>query len=139
MTYLLDTNIVSELRRPRPDQRVLQWWSDVPASRLYLSCLTIGELHRGIARLRGRGDHAQADSLSGWLDGLAHQFADRILPVDVAVTELWGRLEQRQPVPVVDGLIAATALRHDLTVVTRNVRDFSATGVSVLDPFAPDR
>ncbi|SEE93187.1 type II toxin-antitoxin system VapC family toxin [Jiangella alba] len=136
MTYLLDTNVVSELRRPRPDQRVLRWWSDVPAGRLYLSCLTVGELGRGVGRLRERGDHAQAESLSGWLDGLARQFADRILPIDAEVTELWGRLPQRRPVPVVDGLIAATALRHGLTVVTRNVRDFSATGVGVLDPFA---
>lgn len=136
MTYLLDTNVLSEIRRARPHPRVLEWWNDAPAGRLFVSSLTIGELRRGVGRLQARDDHAQAQRLAEWLDGIAQQFDDRILPVDAAVAEFWGRLPQHQPIPVVDGLIAATALRHGLTVVTRNVRDFARTGVTVLDPFA---
>jgi predicted nucleic acid-binding protein len=135
VTYLLDTNVVSEVRRPRPHPGVFEWWNDVPARRLYVSSLTIGELRRGVGRLEARDDHAQARRLADWLDDLTRQFADRILAVDTATADLWGRLPQQRPIPVVDGLIAATALRHDLTLVTRNVRDFSRTGVTVLDPF----
>ncbi|SDU74521.1 type II toxin-antitoxin system VapC family toxin [Jiangella alkaliphila] len=136
MTYLLDTNVVSEVRRPRPHHRVLEWWNDAPTSRLYVSSLTIGELRRGVGRLQARDDHAQAQRLADWLDTIAHQFADRILPVDTVTAEIWGRFPQHQPIPVVDGLIAATALRRGLTLVTRNVRDFARTGVTLLDPFA---
>ena len=136
MTYLLDTNVISELRRPRPHPGVLEWWNEVPAGRLYVSSLTIGELRRGVGRLQARNDDVQAQRLADWLDGLAQQFADRVLAVDTVIAEIWGRLPQHRPIPAVDGLIAATALRHDLTVVTRNVRDFLATGVTVVDPFA---
>ncbi|WP_026875857.1 type II toxin-antitoxin system VapC family toxin [Jiangella gansuensis] len=135
MTFLLDTNLVSELRKRRPDAGVAAWWADAPASRLYLSALTVGELHRGVERIRVRGDHAQAEALAGWLAGIVRQFADRILPVDAEVAEVWGRLPRDQPVPAVDGLIAATAIRHDLTLVTRNARDVARTGVRLVDPF----
>lgn len=135
MNFLLDTNVVSEIRKRRPDPGLAGWWEQASASRLYLSALTVGELCRGVERVRTRGDGAQAGMLSEWLAGIVGQFADRILPVDAAVAEAWGRLSPAGPVPVVDGLIAATAAVHDLTLVTRNTRDVERTGARLLDPF----
>lgn len=136
MTFLLDTNVVSEVRKRRPDPGLAQWWQQAPATGLFVSALTVGELRRGIERVRARGDHSQAESLSTWLAQITSHFADRVLAVDAAVAEAWGRLSPGQPVPTVDGLIAATAERHGLTLVTRNARDVERTGVPVLDPFS---
>ena len=133
--YLLDTNVVSELRRPRPDAAVVEWVAGTP-DRQFLSVVVIGELTRGVELLR-RTDLHQGQALTEWLTALIHDFADSILPVTVQVAVAWGRLAARRPLPTGDGLIAATALVHDLTLVTRNVRDFEGTGVQLLNPFSP--
>lgn len=144
MRFLLDTNVVSEIRRHAPDAGVSAWWKEVPASRLYLSVLTVGEIQRGIELIRHREDTTQAERLTGWLSGLTTQFADRILDVDTAVTMEWarqarrdrrGQAEHGRSVPVIDGLLAATAIVHDLTLVSRNIRDLERTDARLLNPF----
>lgn len=137
MSFLLDTNVISEIRKRRPNPGLADWWEQAPSSRLYVSVLTVGELRRGIERVRARRDDTQVIALSDWLSSIAGHFADRVLAVDALIADLWGRLSPSKPVPAVDGLIAATALRHDLTLVTRNARDVERTGVKVLDPFSP--
>lgn len=134
MTYLLDTNIVSERQRLRPDPGVMDWLRSTPGRHLYLSVLVVGELRRGVESLRLR-DPARALAPLSWLNDLVASFNDRILPVTVSVAEEWGRLGVPDRLPTVDSLIAATARVHDLTVVTRNVKDFERAGVPVLNPF----
>lgn len=134
MGFLLDTNIVSELRKSTPDKHVRTWIDGVSASSLYLSALVIGELRQGVERLRPR-DPFQAGILERWLEQVASGFHDRILPVTPDVAEEWGRLNARGPLPVIDGLLAATAKIHGLTLVTRNVADVANCGVAVLNPF----
>lgn len=134
--FLLDTNIVSELRQRRGMNPGLRtWWTDNQDSQLWLSVLVLGELRRGVELLRRRGEDG-AQALDDWLDGLVSEFSDRLLPIDESVVDVWGRLGVPDPVPGVDGLLAATAIAHDLTLVTRNVSDVERTGVSVLDPFS---
>lgn len=105
------------------------------ADDLFLSVLVVGEIRNGVEKLRRR-DGAAAAALEGWLEGLVASHGDRILPVDRRVAEEWGRLASRRSLPAVDALMAATAIVHGLTLVTRNVRDVSGTGAAVLDPFA---
>ena len=133
--YLLDTNVVSELRRARPDPGVLRWFDHARGAELYLSALTIGEIRLGIVRLRRR-DPARADVLTTWLDGLETGYAERILPVTAAVARRWAELNAERPLPVVDALIAATAAECGATLVTRNVRDLAGVDVPMLDPFS---
>lgn len=102
--------------------------------RLFLSVLTIGELRRGVA-IRRRSDPATADQLGAWVDGIETLFADRLLPIDAATAARWGELSAERSLPVIDTLIAATAMACDLTLVTRNVRDVASTGVSLIDPW----
>lgn len=136
--FLLDTNVVSELRkRDAMNVGLKAWWSTNQNAELWLSVLVLGELRRGVELLRRR-DEKGARALDGWLDGLVDEFSDRLLPIDEGVVELWGRIGVPDPVPVVDGLMAATALAHDLTLVTRNVVDVERTGVDVLNPFEDD-
>jgi toxin FitB len=135
VTYLLDTNVLSETRKRQPAAEVASWISATPPERLHVSVLTLGEIEQGISRIRGRGDHAQASGLEGWLRELEAGFADRVLPVTLQVASAWGRHQHAQPLPVVDGLIAATARVNDLIIVTRNVKDFERCGVQVLNPF----
>lgn len=135
MTYLLDTNVLSELRKPRPAAGVTNWIAATPPWQLHVSVLTLGEIEQGISRIRGRGDHEQAVAFEGWLRDLVLGFADRILPVTLSVASAWRRQQHGQPLPVIDGLIAATAKVNGLTVVTRNVKDFERSGVEVLNPF----
>jgi predicted nucleic acid-binding protein len=118
------------------DPRLREWWADNRESQLWLSVLVLGELRRGVELLRRRDDTA-AQALDSWLFGLVEEFGDRLLAVDERVAEMWGRLGVPDAVPVVDGLLAATALVHDLTLVTRNVADVEGTGVRVLNPFSP--
>jgi predicted nucleic acid-binding protein len=135
VTYLLDTNVLAETRKREPATGVMSWIAATPPERLHVSVLTVGEIEQGIARIRGRGDNEQAAGLERWLRDVELGFADRILPITLPVAVAWGRQQQAQPVPVVDGLIAATAKVNSLTVVTRNAKDFERTGVQVLNPF----
>lgn len=138
MSYLLDTNVVSELRKRSPDPSLLAWYEDVPSRELFLSVLTLGEIRLGVERLR-RKDLAQAESLDRWLSGLSQAYSDRIVPVDAAAADAWARLSVPDPLPVVDGLLAATAHVRNWTLVTRNTGDLARAGVQLLNPFAGTR
>ncbi len=135
VAYLLDTNVVSELRKARADPRVVSWMRANERAEAYLSTLVIGEIRQGIERARAR-DAGRADALDTWLDGLVRAYGDRILPVTAEVAQVWGRLNIRpdRP-PVIDGLMAATAMVHRLTLATRNVADIARTGVAHVNPF----
>lgn len=135
MSYLLDTNVLAEIRKPRPHPAVAAWYEEAGDDELFLSVLVVGEIQQGVARLR-RKDPRQAAVYEAWLGKLRREFADRVLPVTQDVALEWGRRSAGNPPPVIDGLIAATALVHGLTVVTRNVADFEPTGVPLLNPFA---
>jgi toxin FitB len=132
--FLLDTNVVSEVRKPAPNPNVRAWLASVPEGDLYLSVLVVGEIRQGIERLRRR-DPAQAAPYESWLSALRHRFADRLVPVTAEVCDEWGRLNVPDPLPVVDGLQAATARIRDWTFVTRNVADLAQVDVRLLDPF----
>ena len=136
--YLLDTNVVSELRKVRAgkaDKRVAIWADRVDAAELYLSAITIQELELGVL-LTERRDSEQGAIFRAWLDGhVLPGFADRILPVDTAVARRSAKLHVPNPMPASDALIAATALVHGMTVVTRNVADFQTTGAKVINPW----
>lgn len=134
MSWLLDTNVVSELRKGSRGDRGVARWAAGREDEAWLSVLTVGEIRRGI-ELRRRRDETSARHLDVWLQGLLGAFESRILPVDARVAEVWGRLNVPDPLPTVDGLLAATALVHDLTFVTRNVKDIAGTGVRLLNPF----
>lgn len=136
MTYLIDTNVISEHTRPRPDASGLAWLRDIPIEEQHLSALTLGEIRYGIERLT---TGARQEALRLWLDtSLVNLFAERLLPVSIHVAERWGRLrhEVRRTIPAIDGLIAATALHHDLRLVTRNESDFAdIPGLVVVNPW----
>lgn len=135
MTYLLDTNVISEIRKPRPAAAVVAWVAGLRTADIHLSVLTIGELRTGAARLALRGDPTAARSLADWISGLEERFPDQILPVTPPIVARWAELNAPRPRPAIDSLIAATALVHGLVVATRNTKDFSGTGARVLDPF----
>jgi toxin FitB len=136
--FLLDTNVLSELIKPKPDAKVVQWIDGADEAILFLSVLTLVEIRNGIARLRSGSRKAR---LEAWLQvDLRGRFQDRILPIDEAVADRWGAIStaaaaQGKPVPVIDGLIAATALHYDLILVTRNGSDVAGTGVAILNPW----
>lgn len=136
MSYLLDTNVLSELVRTKPAAAVLRWFADVPNEALFVSVLSLGEIRKGIERAP---DHARREKLRVWLE---HELPDwlgrRLLPVDAATADAWGRLYAAQPnrsPPVIDALLAATALTHHLRLVTRNVQDFDYPGLEVVNPW----
>ncbi len=132
--YLLDTNVVSELRRPRPHGSVLAWLASVDDTELFVSAVTLGEIQAGIELTREQ-DPAKAGELEGWLDMVAGAY--NVLPMDAAVFRAWARLMHRRSDTLYENaMIAATAKVHRLTVVTRNVADFQALGFEVLNPFA---
>jgi hypothetical protein len=136
VSFLLDTNVVSELRKgQRADPGVSAWFAELEEDEIFLSALTLGEIRRGIESVRRR-DSESAAALDAWLHRLVALHVDRIVPVDLPIAELWGRLSGPDPLPVVDGLLAATALVHGLTLATRNVKHVERTGVSCVDPFA---
>jgi predicted nucleic acid-binding protein len=133
--FLLDTNVVSELRKgDRAHSGVSDWIEAHAAAELWLSVLVVGELWRGVELIRRR-DPASADVLSAWLEGLTRDYQDRILPITNDVVRRWAEVTVPDPVPVIDGLLAATALEHDLVLVTRNVADIERTGVVWQNPF----
>jgi predicted nucleic acid-binding protein len=134
LSYLLDTKVVSELRRPRPNKVVLGWFDSVGSADLWLSVLVLGEIRQGIEQL-ARRDADQAATYEKWLLELADLFGDRVVPVTAEVVDLWGRLNVPDRLPAVDGLLAATALVHGWTLVTRNTADVVRTGVRLVNPF----
>jgi toxin FitB len=134
VSFLLDTNVVSETRRRRPDPDVMRWLEASGPDVHFVSVLTVGEITKGIAQRRRR-DPEGADRLARWLSGLRELFAERVLAIGDAEATCWGELAGHAELPVIDGLIAATALVHDLTLVTRNTKDFAGTGARLLDPW----
>ena len=137
MSFLVDTNVISELRkRERCNQNVAKWYAQVAEDDVFLSVLTIGEIRRGIENIRRR-EAPSAGALDAWLSALIANHSSRLLPIIEAIADEWGRLSVPDPLPVVDGLLAATAKFHGLTLVTRNVDDVRATGVPLLNPFEP--
>ena len=133
--YLLDTNIISEIRKgPRCHPNVAAWYSNLEEESLYLSVLVLGEIRKGIEGLRDR-DAGKANELDLWLEQLQTSFQSQILPVDTAISQEWGRLSSLHTVPAIDGLLAATATAHRLVLVTRNTRDFADLGIHLLNPF----
>ena len=137
MNYLIDTNIISEVRKGRRcDPNVASWYEIIEDASLYLSVLVIGEIRKGIESVRPK-DNAQANAIENWLVAVDKAFGERILPVDRAVANEWGRLNARRPLPVNDGLLAATAEIHHMTLVTRNTADIADLGVHILNPFEP--
>jgi toxin FitB len=137
VSYLLDTNVISEARKPSGNPRVRSWLGRQRGTDLYLSVLVLGEIRQGIERLRRR-DAMQAEVYEVWLSTLRRDYADRILQVTDEVAEAWGRLNVPEPLPVVDGLMAATAKVHHLTFVTRNTRDVVRAEVDLFNPFETD-
>jgi predicted nucleic acid-binding protein len=135
MSYLLDTNIVSETIRRTPDKSVITWLEQLPAEALYVSVLTMGEIRKGVEAIAGG---KRREKLRLWLEhDLPAWFEGRVLPVDLPVADRWGRLlaEAGRPVPTIDSLLAATALHHELRLVTRNAGDFDYPGLEVVNPF----
>ena len=138
MSYLLDTNVISELRKgERADANARAWFGELADEEIYLSVLTLGEIRRGVESVRRR-DPDSAAALDSWLARLGEAHRDRILPVDQSIAEEWGRMNVPDPLPVVDGLLAATAKVTGLTFATRNVADVEGSGVELVDPFSAD-
>ena len=136
MSYLIDTNIIAEVRKGgRCDPHVARWWAQIADTDLFLSVLVLGEIRKGIELARPR-DPAKACALEHWFEAVSRAFARRILPVNPAVADAWGRLNAPHPRPTVDSLLAATAKVYDLTLVTRNLIDVKDAGIKLLNPFA---
>jgi predicted nucleic acid-binding protein len=135
--YLIDTNIISEVRKGRHcDPRVAAWYRGLRDDELFLSVLVIGEVRQGIERLRSRSP-GRAHALEQWLEELLQLFGDRVLPVDQTIAQHWGRLNAHDTFPMIDSLLAATAEAHGLTLATRNLKDIERSGVRCMNPFEP--
>lgn len=135
---LLDTDVISETRRSRADPHVIEFLGEAESGALFLSVLTLGELRKSVAA-RYRTDPAAASRLGAWVDGIEAMFADRILPVTSSVARIWGEFPATRKLPVIDALIAATAIAAGLTLATRNIRDVAATGAPVVNPWQTRR
>lgn len=136
MSYLIDTNVISELARRKPSARVRRWFEETPDEALHVSVLSLGEIRHGVERLP---EGAKREKLRIWLEAtLPEWFEDRVLSVDLGVAERWGRLlaEVGRPLPAIDSLLGATALHHGLRIVTRNAADFAYPGLEAIDPWA---
>ena len=133
--FLLDTNVLSEVRKGpwKARQEVWEWWLGMEGQELFLSVMTLGEIRKGIDRLRSK-DTPQTRVLERWLEELKHAFREQLIEVNVKTAERWGQLQAIRSLPEVDALLAATALGHDLTLVTRNEADFAGLGIRVLNP-----
>jgi toxin FitB len=135
VNYLIDTNIVSEVRKgTKCDPNVAAWYDSIDDANIYLSVLVLGEIRKGVERARP-SDPARARVLEKWLTTVVGSFAERILPVDQAVADEWGRMSAKRPVSTVDALLAATAKVHSMTLATRNVSDVADLGASFINPF----
>jgi len=134
LEYLLDTNVLSETRKKKADAGVISFLESADSSCLYISVLTLGELRKGVAK-KQREDPVMAKRLADWAEGLELSFADRIIGIDAAMARMWGDLSGERPRPVVDTLLAATAVLNGLTFVTRNIRDVRGIPVKLLDPW----
>lgn len=135
MNYLIDTNVISELVRATPDKGVTEWINSVPNQSLYLSVLTLGEIRKGIEKIT---DKKRKQKLQIWLEHeLPDWFENRLLPIDQAIADKWGRLQQqaKRHIPAIDSLLAATALHHDLSLVTRNEKDFQGFSLQIINPW----
>lgn len=132
--YLLDTNVLSETRKSHMDPNVADFLGELDSLSLYLSALTIGEFQRGI-EIKRRDDPDAADRIADWVGQAERNFADRILPIDDRVAKIWGTLSADRTRPVVDTMIAATAIAHDLVLVTRNIKDVKGIDMMVVDPW----
>jgi predicted nucleic acid-binding protein len=138
VNYLLDTNIISEVRKgAKCDAKVAAWYDLIDDADIYLSVLVLGEIRKGVERARP-SNPARARALEKWLATLAESFADRILPIDQAVADEWGRVGAKRPVSTVDALLAATAKVHGMTLATRNVSDVADLGAAFVNPFEHD-
>ena len=136
MKFLLDTNIISEIRkRNRADANVARWITQTPVAEIGTSVIVLAEIRRGI-ELKRRTDPEQAASLDRWFAQMRSRLGDRVLPIDETIADTWARLNVPDPLPLIDGLLAATAKVYGLTLVTRNIADISRTGVSLLNPFS---
>jgi hypothetical protein len=139
MSYLIDTNVISELRRKQPDAKVVAWFAVRPVQSLFLSVLTLGEIRKGIESLGNASvDPVRRQALADWLEvDLPTFFLGRVLSVDLPVSDRWGHLQAqaRLPLPAIHSLLAATALHHNLSLVTRNARDFAGFGLNVINPW----
>lgn len=134
--FLLDTNVISETRQKRPEPRVIAFLASLRHDLVWLSVLTLGELRKGaISKLRT--DKKKGHELARWVESVEASYSQRLLSVDAAVASVWAKLEAARPRPVVDTLIAATALVHELTLVTRDVREVHDTGASIVNPWDP--
>ena len=137
MSFLLDTNIISEIAKgPRCDANVAAWFASVDDSGLYLSVLVLGEIRKGVESVRRRGPE-KAAGLEKWLDELINSYSERVLPVSQAIADEWGRMSALRSVPVVDGLLAATAKIHRIVLVTRNEAHVHNLGAEFHNPFRP--
>ncbi len=135
MSYLIDTNIISEVRKgDRCDPKVSAWYASIADEDIFLSTLVLGEIRKGVELARSR-DPQKSKALERWLRKVETTFEGRILGIDNAVSDRWGRMSAIRPIPVIDGLLAATAIINSLTLVTRNDRDIAGLGVKVLNPF----
>ncbi len=135
MSYLIDTNVISEIRKgARCDAHVSTWYASIAGEDIFLSTLVLGEIRKGVELARPR-DPAKAAALERWLRDVKAAFNGRILGIDDAVADQWGRMNAIRPIPAIDGLLAATALTHGLTLVTRNETDVAGLGAIVLNPF----
>jgi toxin FitB len=135
LSFLLDTNVVSELAKTRPNSKVIAWLGSVPSTDLFLSVITLGEIRKGIEKKRGASP-GDAAHLKAWLTTLVLHYGSRILPFDRDSADQWGRVMALNPtVPVEDSQLVATALQHRLTFATRNVRHIAKIGVAFVDPF----
>lgn len=135
--FLVDTNVISEVRKgDRCDSHVASWYASIQDSELFLSVLVLGEIRRGVELAR-RSDRRKADTLANWLARVEDAFGARVLPIDGTVADEWGRMSALRPVPVIDGLLAATAKVHGLTLATRDDEGVRGLGAHIVNPFKP--
>jgi predicted nucleic acid-binding protein len=135
MSYLIDTNVISELVKSNPNKNVIEWFGSIPDKELYLSVITFGEIRKGIDKI---SDYAKKEKIKIWLDHeLTEWFSDRILGIDRLVANKWGLIQSNsiRTLPAIDSLIAATAIHYDLSIVTRNGKDFDIPGLETINPF----